>query len=202
MSESVDSEDGEEPWRARLRRVVGDHGGVTAVSRLALVPLQTLKNHLSGRTKKPPLEDLNRIADACDVPRAWLAGVEKEPPRNGFAEGDLAVYDAPLPGQAEKPALGRGRWRVTSRALDLAGFMPGDLVEFDLTDDRPAPGEVVVAQHYSSDGRQATTLLRIYEPPYLVRASSDPDAPRRPVEVKEGRVAIMGRFWRLVRERR
>lgn len=170
------------------------------VARLSEMPLQTLKNHLSGRTRRVPLEDLRRIAETCGLPPGWIAGVdERAEPSTGFGE-DLVPFEPSLPRLPERPPLGTGRWTVASRALDLAGFLPGDVVEFDLSDDRPRAGEVVVAQLYDVDG-SGRTVLRLCEPPYLVVQTGDPSIPRRPVEIGPQAV-VMGRFLRMTRERR
>lgn len=64
---------------------------------------------------------------------------------------------------------------VTSNALVLSGFMIGDVVISEL-DREIRPGDVVVVQHYNND--IAETLLRKYQPPYLVPHSSNPEFKR------------------------
>lgn len=182
-----------QPWRSRLRRVVGDHGGVTAVSRLAEIPRQTLKNHLSGRTKNAPLDDLRRIADACGVEFAWLAAIEGQPA--GFAERDVV----PLRDHAASP--NRFRWAVRSRVLELAGYLPGDVIEFDMGR-TPRAGEPVVAQVYDDDIGGADTVLRIYRPPFLTAHSADPAVSQEPILLDQDGTAvkIMGGFVQMVRK--
>ncbi|MBN9078244.1 MAG: hypothetical protein J0H84_18705 [Rhizobiales bacterium] len=190
----------DELWRERLRAAVSGNGGPTAVARLSGVPIQTLRNHMGGRTKKAPLEDLRKVADALGLSSSWLMALDRDE-TTGFAEGDVAPYSGDLPALEEPLAHARGRWRIMSRALDLAGILPGDIVEFDLNDMQPPRGTVVVAQHYRPDRPQADTVLRVYEPPVLLVRTTDAAIDGRPIELGE-RTVVMGSFRRLYRERR
>jgi hypothetical protein len=68
-----------------------------------------------------------------------------------------------LPAPEGRTPHARGRWRITSRALNLAGILPGDIVEFDLTELQPPRRTVVVAQVYRPDRPGVDTVLRVYE---------------------------------------
>ncbi len=191
-----DHEFGFEPWRVWLRRVVGDHGGPVAVSRLADVPLQTLNNHLHNRTKKPNLDVLRRVSEACASPMLWL---KEEQSRNGSAgsvESDVVTYVGGLPPIAATTTL--GRWLVKSRALDLAGIVPGDFIEFTADAD-PQEGDPVVAQLNDEQGN-VTTVLRLFYPPFLMVRTSDPTIDQRPIEIGAND-RLMGAFVQLVRRR-
>jgi SOS-response transcriptional repressor LexA len=59
-------------------------------------------------------------------------------------------------------------WTLRSRALEVAGYLPGDVLIVDLNA-RPDDGDVVCAQVYERDN--AETLFRIYEAPYLQAAT-------------------------------
>jgi hypothetical protein len=201
----VDSESEQqetELWRRRLQQVVGDHGGPSMVARLADIPLQTLKNHLSGRTKKAPLENLKQIAAACDVSFTWLAAVVDPAPADEVVRSHLEPDD-----EAELVAFGHSLklrraehyWRVTTRALDLEHILPDDLVEFD-EDRKPRRGDIVMAEIDDGSGKPRR-VLRLFEPPFLVTRSSDRAAERTPVEVDGKRVRIVGVFWQLRRIR-
>ncbi|CDZ67658.1 Hypothetical protein NGAL_HAMBI2605_59390 [Neorhizobium galegae bv. orientalis] len=63
-------------------------------------------------------------------------------------------------------------WTVRTRALELAGYIPGDLVVVD-QNTSPQRGDVVVAQVYDRNG-EAETVMRIYETSFLIAASMDP----------------------------
>lgn len=64
---------------------------------------------------------------------------------------------------------------VNSNALVLSGFMIGDVIISEL-DKEIRPGDVVVVQHFNNN--QSETLLRKYQPPYLVPHSSNPEFKR------------------------
>ena len=81
-------------------------------------------------------------------------------------------------------------WTIRSRALECAGYMPGDTVLVDLSA-TPRAGEPACAQVYDWRGGSAETVMRIYEPPYLVAATFD-QALRKPLLVDDERVIIKG----------
>ncbi len=108
------------------------------------------------------------------------------PPANGAVTGgSAALRDALWPGRANADL-----WQVKSRALELAGYLPGDFVVVDL-DRAPAGGDVVCAQVYDWDTRTAQTILRLYEPPFLMPASQSALF-RKPEIVDDDRVVIKG----------
>lgn len=74
---------------------------------------------------------------------------------------------------------------MKSRALELAGYLPGDLLIVDSAA-VPARGDVVFAEIGAMD-----FVFRIYEPPFLTAASHD-DRFRRPIIVDSLTVHIRG----------
>lgn len=148
-----------------------------------------------------PLDVVLEKAGVTDAPTA-----QRVVP--GFSDSDVAVWK-PGPGMAENAPVksaaavfgerpGVDVWQVQSRALALAGYLPGDYMLVDTHQaERVKPGDVVIAQVYSRTG--ATTVLRKFEPPVLVAASCDPDDAR--VHVVDGvNVVVMGKVvasWRL-----
>jgi hypothetical protein len=146
------------------------------------------------------------LAEAGVADGDMLAGA-----RPGFAEGDAAVW-VPGPGPAEgrtvqkiAEALGATRagidiWQVRSRAMALAGYLEGDFMLVDTHQgERAAAGDAVVAQIYDNSKGTATTVLRRFQPPVLVAASTEPADMR--VHVVDGvNVVIRGKViasWRL-----
>lgn len=79
-------------------------------------------------------------------------------------------------------------WTIQTRALECAGYMPGDTVLVDLKT-RPYASDAVFAQDMR--GGKAATLMRINEPPYLVAATLDPTL-RKPIEVDDHWIIIKG----------
>lgn len=84
-------------------------------------------------------------------------------------------------------------WTIRSRSLELAGYMPGDVVLVDLNG-VPEPGDVVCAQVHEWPRMKAETVMRIYERAngigILTPRSMEPGGP---VLVADGeRVVIKG----------
>jgi SOS-response transcriptional repressor LexA len=170
---------------------------------------------LSGK-QRMTLEWAQAFAKALQVEVATVlekAGVADAPTVQavtpGFAESDAAPWVAgPEPAGAREvtnvaAALGGGRpgvdvWRVKGQAMALSGLLAGDFMLVDTHQaERVKPGDVVLAQVYNPRG--ATTVLRRYEPPVLVAATTDPAEGR--VHVVDGiNVVIRGKVvasWRV-----
>lgn len=126
--------------------------------------------------------------------------------RPGFADSDAI----PWQGQDRKPksiagALGLDRagvdiWQAKSSAMALQGILSGDFLLVDThVSERSGAGDVVIAQIYNNSNGSATTVIRRFEPPVLVAASTDPSDQR--VHVVDGvNVVIMGKVaasWRV-----
>ncbi len=113
-------------------------------------------------------------------------------------EEGLTVAEAP-PGETWDHAT-QNWWRVGDRALELAGYLPGDLV---LCDPKVAArqGDVVVAVlHRAGDGL-GERRLRLFVPPFLVTRSMDPHLHDMADLVDGHRVMVSGPILRLVRHR-
>lgn len=127
-------------------------------------------------------------------------------PGLGFGEGsqvDFAALRSEAPSHA-KLLLGLTEkrpsatpWRLSTRALEGVGYRQGDLVIVE-QGIAPVRGDAVCAQIYA--GRTARTVFRVYEPPYLLAASLDPDL-RSPILIEDGRVLIMGVVTEMLRVR-
>jgi hypothetical protein len=61
-------------------------------------------------------------------------------------------------------------WRVNDRALELEGYLPGDIIATD-PELMPATGDIVCAQVTSTTTKETETVLRLYEAPYLLTRS-------------------------------
>jgi hypothetical protein len=115
----------------------------------------------------------------------------------GFAE-DAVRFDTkdadPAVWAALKALIGGRKaadpWTIRTRALERIGFLPGDVVIVDLGR-RPEAGDAVCAQVYDWRRAAAETVMRLYEPPYLVAASLD-ESLRRPLVVDNEQVIIKG----------
>lgn len=171
--------------RAQYRIEVPD------IAKKAKVSASTIYRWLDeGYAFNPSMTSLRKIAQAFDVAMPGLG--ERDPHFvPGFSEGDVQrlvpgpeIHDDELP-------RNQSRWRITSRVLELAGFLPGDDVIVDMSV-QPRSGDVVCAQVRDLESGSAKTRLRLYEPPFLTTRTMDPTANERPLYVDNERVYIMG----------
>lgn len=148
----------------------------------------------------PGFNNLRKIAAAWGVE---LPGERTQ--SDGFAEGDAQPWQGDNSPEgtnlAREPLrANQSRWIVRSRALELAGVMPGDICTLDQLEEARA-GDIVVAQVYNFERGTAETKIRIFEPPYLVTHTMDRAASDRPLYADRERTVIMGPVTRLVRIR-
>lgn len=90
-------------------------------------------------------------------------------------------------------------WTLKSRALELSGYHPGDLLLVRLGE-TALRGDIVCAQIYDWSQRQAETVFRIFDPPYLLAATSDISL-LRPIEIDRENIAIKGVVLHSLRSR-
>lgn len=115
------------------------------------------------------------------------------PPGVDHFEEDAKPFGGPDPRQLMRMALdspATDLWRVSNDALEMAGYQIGDFLVVDMNA-RPVAGDVVIAQRYHFTEGRAETILRIYEPPYLVAASTRPEY-RKPILAEDSAIAIKG----------
>lgn len=151
---------------------------------------------------------IRRISDATGVPATpAILGETGSAAAGGFREPEAATFDfaGATPELAAMVAAATAAphvvpWELRSRALEFAGFMPGDILLVDLNA-RPQRGDVVCAQFYDPRGSGAEIVFRLYEPPFLVAHGPD-EAHRRPRLVDDATVAIMGVVTMTLRRRR
>lgn len=170
-------------WRpARLAKAAAiDH---STLSKFLNDPLNAA--HLNSTS-------VEKIAAAGGIPPYHKQAIVQA---RGFAESEAELL-IDMPSNAMAAAidtlkggqLGADVWVMKSRALENAGFLPGDIMIVDLNAE-PRDGDAVCVQLYDRAGR-AETAFRIYESPFLVAASSDPVL-RRPVLVDNERAIIRG----------
>ncbi len=136
---------------------------------------------LTGR-QRMSLDWAKAFAETLQVPLATVlekAGVTDQATAQeltpGFAESDVAPF-APKGMEERGPRSiaeafgarpGVDVWRVKGDAMARLGYLPGDYILVDsFAADRVAPGDAVIAQVY--DRQNATTVLRVWQPPVLV----------------------------------
>lgn len=174
---------------------------------------RTVISHIYTGRRRMTYDDAKVFASVLETPLAdilFRAGMateeETQQQQPGFSESDALPW-IPKPDDRNlivASQLGGGRngvdvWKVKSNSMMLAGLMAGDLMLIDtLQRDRCKAGDIVIAQVYDYQVGNATTLLRRYDPPALVTASTDP-ADWRTHIVDDNNVVIMGRViasWR------
>jgi hypothetical protein len=140
---------------------------------------------------------LRKLQDYSGIPPLLGGDPSVSAAPRGFAE-DAVPFDAagadPALAAALKALIGSRSaadpWTIRTRALERIGFLPGDIVIVDLGR-RPEAGDAVCAQVYDWRRATAETVMRLYEPPYLVAASLD-EGLRRPLVVDNEQVMIKG----------
>lgn len=80
-------------------------------------------------------------------------------------------------------------WQLKSRALEVLGYLPGDILMVDLNA-TPRDGDIVCAQSYDRIGR-AETVFRVFQKPFLTAHSLERNT-YRPLIVDEDRVQVRG----------
>jgi hypothetical protein len=159
--------------------------------------LTRLLNEAEGSTATLHARTLRKLQDYSGI-QALFGGDPSAPSAfRGFGE-DAVPFDAkgadPAVTAALKALIGGRKaadpWTIRTRSLERIGFLPGDIVIVDLGR-RPEAGDAVCAQVYDWRRAAAETVMRLYEPPYLVAASLD-EGLRRPLVVDNEQVMIKG----------
>lgn len=164
------------------------------MSETSQVPTQASTVHkLETGAMKLTTEWMERLGKAFGV---HPVDVIYDRPHGGFAEPDLAGYDASDgPSIVQQAARrGRGLYRVISNALDEIGIVKGGVVEVDESLDavrRLATGDVVTADVEGEDGAPASSVMREYvEPSLLITNSREENA--LPINMRRQTVRITG----------
>lgn len=163
-------------------------------------PMKPSEAKIFAEVLNAPLDEVLRRAGIMD-------GSPAQAFAPGFAESDAVAWQ-PSQGEGRKTlaladALGARPgvdiWQVKSGSMSLQGMLPGDWMLVDThAAEHVRAGDIVVAQIYNNANRLASTVLRRFEPPVLVAASSDADE-RRVFVVDGMNVVIRGKViacWR------
>ncbi len=153
-----------------------------------------------------PAPHRKRLGDAPSSSRSKsramraLENLDTPNAAGGFSEEVVALKaDEDFGGL--KAGANQGVWRVWSRALELAGYLPGDAVLVDATV-APVSGDVVCVQIFDDKSGGYRTRLRLYQPPHVVTSTMDRKVQAEPLAVDNDRVWIWGTVIRSVRQRR
>lgn len=145
-------------------------------------------------------ETISKIVAATGI---GPPGTDAMPPGRslvGFRE-DAAPFSPdnsdPLASAVRSLIAGRNGvdpWTIKTRALELAGYLPGDVVLIDLNA-TPRPGNAVCAQIYDWSKMRGETVMRVFQraaPVDLLVARSLDPAFDQPVVVDGERVIVKG----------
>lgn len=89
---------------------------------------------------------------------------------------------------------------VGDRALDLAGYLPNDIILVDPSI-RPETGDIVALRFRTGPMKSRTLTLRIHDAPFLTAHSTD-ETLRRPILIDPDRIEIVGVVTKAMRQRR
>lgn len=151
-------------------------------------------SHIYSGQRRMSLDWAQAFADALDVTvdevlhRAGVLDEQKAQTLHpGFADSDAVPFagkggdqdrNQVIAGALGGHPAGIDIWTVRSSALILRGYLPGDLILVDThKSELCKSGDVVIAQVYNWQTGSAETILRLYEPPVLLSACANTDAP-------------------------
>lgn len=201
LSRAMDPKDEQRAWLVKVLAQTNEAPtGLAMRAGLAPTTLTRFLNNpqhataLSARTISA-VENATGVRFRGGSPLAQLRESEAEPFQHGPDTSPVARMVEAATGRAN----GVDPWRLKSRAIEAAGYLPGDILIVDLNAD-PSPGDVVCAQIYEWGRGQAETVFRVYEPPALVSATADATL-RKPYIVDGDRVVIKGVVIAAVRPR-
>ncbi len=176
----------------------------TVLAQRAGIDPSTLSRFLSSERPGYSLREstLRKIAQASRVPRSG-EGV----PVPGFAESEATPLTASHSDLLAALIAGLAAdghnidpWCLKSAVLENAGYRRGDILLVKLGE-TPLPGDVVCAQIFDWAKSRAETVFRIYHPPYLVAASSDP-ATLKPLLLDDAAISLRGVVIHSIRSRK
>lgn len=148
----------------------------------AKIDPSALSRFLNDRTGKRTLNSYS--IEKIETASGFVA-YETEPsskPSLSFSRnsGDLSSYETSGSIDVDRAvnAIVQGRnsvepWLLQSRCLEGAGYLPGDVLIFDMNA-RPARGDIVAAQIFGRGGRPEL-IVRRYAEPFLYSVTSDID---------------------------
>jgi transcriptional regulator with XRE-family HTH domain len=193
----------------KLKALLNRHGVTqTELARLLGRDKSVVTNLLQGR-RQLKADEAGIISKKLGVPVAEILGLQES--ATGVAEACLIPFQhAPTKAKKARQVVQKGgkyfleesagfsgkayALEVRDDALNLSGVLPGDIVISEL--DRPCkPGQIVAAQHYAGGG--AATIIRRYDPPFLVAHSTNPA--HRTLHVERDDVRLVSPVLKLVR---
>lgn len=144
-------------------------------------------DHLLRGTTITRIGEVTGIRSDADGRRPQESHLSEE--ATSISVSDDLIVDAML--DAHRHRFGNVEtWRLHGRALEQAGFFAGDVL-FVSPSEHPLAGDIVRAQYFDFEQQRAQTVFRVFHPPFLVAATSDP-ALLKPLPADDDKVAIGG----------
>jgi transcriptional regulator with XRE-family HTH domain len=182
-------------WLKRLPELTGQT--LTGIAREIGVSTSTLTKPANNPDHPHVMSfsTIAKIARRYHIPPPSGMGDELAALLPGFAADEASPFKFDGPPDfnalikayiADRPGI--DPWRLNARALELAGYVPGDVMIVDLNA-APRTRDVVVAQVFDHEMSRTETVWRLYERPYLVAATTDPSLLR---PIHEDAAAIKG----------
>lgn len=190
----------QEAARAFIRRVMEIKGWTAnRLAKEAKLSTATVHRALNDPRFVTSTSTLDRISKAGGV--SWQLTAARSSTAGGFAEPEAQRYTAEQIKWGHLDITGNeAAWVLATRAVELAGYLPGDhlLVSPDAT---ARAGDLVCAQVYNLQLDTAETVFRVYDPPYLIPRTMDPSISSKPLLVDNERVMIWGVVLKCLRVR-
>lgn len=199
---SNSEQDAQDIIRAWLQRVLASKDWKPhRLAKEAGVSPATISRALNDDSFTTSTTTIEKIVRATGVPAPTGIGMMVPNSKlRSFAEPEAEYVASPQDITGSEQAGQQATWKLSSRALDLAGYLPGDLLIVDPTIS-PVARDIVCVQIYSREKMSAETVFRVFDPPYVVTRSTDPAAERKPLLIDQERASIWGTVIKVVRIR-
>lgn len=166
----------------------------TVLAKRAGLDPSTLSHFLSSERAEHALRPstITRIAEVTGL----LVEPEPEEALDVFLEEAVPVSIQPdsiiheVLGKLQEKHPAVDAWTLRTRALELAGYLPGDVLFVSLKE-TPLAGDVVCGQIYDWAAKRALTVFRLFHPPYLVASCADPSLVK-PIALEGDQVSVKG----------
>jgi transcriptional regulator with XRE-family HTH domain len=195
----------------RLKQLLGRHGVTQSELAQILGRDKSVVTHLFQGKRMLKADEALRIAKRLGVSVEEVLGSPTPALAEGFEESPLIPFQSAPQKLKRHPQVVQkaGQYfldaqsspspkafalEVRDDSLNLAGILPGDVIISEL-DVACRAGQIVVVQHYKGAG--AETLLRKYEPPFLLAHSTNPDF--SPMQVQDKNIRLVAPALRLIR---
>jgi transcriptional regulator with XRE-family HTH domain len=197
---------------SHLKQLLVKHGvNQTDLARILRRDKSVITNLFQGK-RQLKADEATLIAQHIGVPVTRILGITEQ--TDGFSEPPLLIPFQHEPDRCKKMSnvvrkdgkfyleVGESAGyspkayalEVHDESMNLAGIMPGDVVISEL-DRACKPGQIVIAQHYQ--GRGAKTVIRKYQPPFLMPHSMSPSF--KPLSLDNDEARLVSPVMKLIR---